>query len=440
MKFKWIILCCVAAFFSGCDQQNKQENKVHIYGTIEEQTGKVVEMSFNGAASDFGTSRNMMLQVDATGHFDTTFYLDKPEYFNIERNTIYLTPGDELECKICSSNSSESVFSGKGYEANMYMRHRLFPKGGSFLEGGRNIFADFSKMKDYILTQAAQRKKELESLVNVSSDFKKLEFGRITADIINSFDFYPSYAPLRWKEKREKCVARVDSIRYFLDSLALTLNEEYLLDVAVVRQLVKKHKGLNWCPAIQEWLHIGNLSRKIGNNMHVDTLERVTKEISLITREDYRDELYFAINQVKGMLPGSPVVDVALKTTDGKEIKLSDLKGKILYLDFWATWCGPCCYEAPFFEQLAEKFVGEDIEFISISIDEDMEKWLAYLQKDEKKTMQYNSLDPVLKEKWNIRGIPRFVLIDSDFKILNPDAPRPSDKGTEQYLRELIQK
>lgn len=438
MKLKWVLLCCAAAAFSGCGQQNKQEGKVHIYGTIENATGNTVEMSFDGAASFYGTSRNIMLQVDETGYFDTTIYLLKPEYFDINRNTLYLTPGDDLECHI-RENSSESVFSGQGNEANMYMRKRLFPKGGSFLEAGRKIFADFSMQKEYILAEADKRQKELESLRHVSPEFKKLEAGRITADIVNSFVSYTSYAPYKLGEKREVCKARIDSIRPFIDSLALTLNEECFLDVAAARDIIYKHKKLDWCPAIQEWLHTGGLSRKIGNGMHVDTLEKVMKEIPLITREDYRNELYFAIEQVKGMLPGSQVVDIMLKTVDDKEMKLSDLKGKILYIDFWATWCGPCCYEAPFFEELAQKFTGDDILFVSISMDEDKEKWLAYLQENEKKAAQYNSLDPVLKEKWNIRGIPRFVLIDKNFCILNPDAPRPSEKNTEQYLRKLLQ-
>ncbi len=439
MKFKEILCFCVAIiFFVGCKQQEKS-SKVRIYGTIEEQMGRVVEMSFNGAASDFGTSRNIMLQVDTTGHFDTVFYLDKPEYFDIERNTIYLTPGDELKCRICSSKPSESVFLGRGCEANMYMRKRLFPKGGSFLEAGRNVFADFSKMKDYILTEAAKRRKELEILDNISSDFKKLEAGRITADIINSFDFYPSYAPIRLKEKREICVARVDSIRSFLDSLALTLNEECFLDVAVVRQILKRHKELNWSPAIQEWLFAGKLCGKITNDIHVDTLKELVETIDLMKRKDYKEELHAAIVKVKGMLPGSPVVDVFLKKTDGQELKLSDLKGKLLYLDFWATWCGPCCYEGSYFEELAEKFDPQEITFVSISMDGEWDDWLKYLKGHSKKTSQYNSLDPVLKEKWNIRGIPRFVLIDKDFRILNPDAPRPSDKGTEEYLKTLVQ-
>ena len=67
--------------------------------------------------------------------FDTTFVLKEPTYYTISRNTLYLTPGDDMTIKVAQTNT-EAEFSGIGAEANNYMKFRLFPKGG-FLSGSR---------------------------------------------------------------------------------------------------------------------------------------------------------------------------------------------------------------------------------------------------------------------------------------------------------------
>lgn len=167
----------------GCQQPVK--NTVHLSGQLVDMGRAGVIMRYDGAASLIGDSRDIILYTDAEGHFDTVLPLEKPEYYSISRNTLYLTPGDELKMYITTDNR-QARFEGVGAEANTYMKERLFPKGGSYLEGGSNVKADFRETRKLIGSLAQVREKQLEALQNVSEEFKALEKGRIYADVINS--------------------------------------------------------------------------------------------------------------------------------------------------------------------------------------------------------------------------------------------------------------
>ena len=128
---------------------------------------------------------------------------------------------------------------------------------------------------------------------------------------------------------------------------------------------------------------------------------------------------------------GKPASDATLTTQEGTTCKLSDLFGKFLYIDVWATWCGPCCAEIPHLEKVAAHFKGNDkVRIVSISIDENEKAWKAKLEKDQPEWEQY-ILTPeeaaAFQQAWGINGIPRFLMIDKDGKIFNADAARPSD-------------
>lgn len=110
----------------------------------------------------------------------------------------------------------------------------------------------------------------------------------------------------------------------------------------------------------------------------------------------------------------------------------------MLYLDFWATWCGPCIQESPHFEKLATRFKDADVVFIPISTDTGREVWLSYLKAHDKQLPQYNSTDEALRTGWSIHYIPRFVLIDRDFNIADAYAPRPSQPEAEEALQGLL--
>ncbi|MES2812454.1 MAG: TlpA disulfide reductase family protein [Bacteroidota bacterium] len=127
----------------------------------------------------------------------------------------------------------------------------------------------------------------------------------------------------------------------------------------------------------------------------------------------------------------------------GGTTKLEDFKGKYVYIDVWATWCGPCRAEIPHLKKTEEAYHGKNIEFISLSIDaqKDHDKWKKFV--DEK---QLGGVQIMADKDWNsdfvksydIQGIPRFILVGPDGKIVNADAPRPSSPELAQLLDSLV--
>ena len=140
------------------------------------------------------------------------------------------------------------------------------------------------------------------------------------------------------------------------------------------------------------------------------------------------------------LLPGNAAPDFAIKDVKGNSLRFSDIigKGKMTYMDVWATWCGPCCAEIPFMEKLAEHYGGNPkIEIISISIDEKQDKWKKKLEADKPEWRQFivpDGFKSALCQEYKINGIPRFMLFDKDGKIINVNAPRPSDNSIIDYL------
>ena len=153
---------------------------------------------------------------------------------------------------------------------------------------------------------------------------------------------------------------------------------------------------------------------------------------------------YCQIEAPKDSQAGIPVPDTTMETTDGSEVQLSSLFGKVLYIDVWATWCGPCVREAPYFKELAEKFKGDDrICFISLSVDrdKDRDKWVEFVSEEQPFWPQFRLAgtdQDDFCDKVGINTIPRFLLIGPDGKFIDGDCARPSDENIEDILNKAI--
>ncbi len=113
--------------------------------------------------------------------------------------------------------------------------------------------------------------------------------------------------------------------------------------------------------------------------------------------------------------------EISLPSPDGKEIALSSLKGKLVLIDFWASWCGPCRKEMPNVVKIYSKFKNKGFEIYGVSLDQDKEKWMEAITKDGINWPQVSDLkywDNVAAKIYNVQGIPYTVLIDKDGKII----------------------
>ncbi len=146
-------------------------------------------------------------------------------------------------------------------------------------------------------------------------------------------------------------------------------------------------------------------------------------------------------NISKGMpCPGFTLDDVA-----GRRVSLDDLRGKYVYIDLWATWCGPCKAEIPYVAELEERYAGMDIHFVSISIDrnKDIGLWKEMVAEKNMGGIQLH-----LGEDWDwlrnfmpaSMAVPRFLLLDPQGRILDAAMSRPSDPATRIALDVLLGK
>ena len=160
----------------------------------------------------------------------------------------------------------------------------------------------------------------------------------------------------------------------------------------------------------------------------------------LVKDNDLLNTLSKHIDLVNKLKAGQPFPALpALTDLNDKEVKYEQLplKGKLLFIDIWATYCPDCRKELPALEALQEDYKTEPITFVSISVDRDKEAWKAMVKEKKLRGIHlYASPETkeLFKELYDLRSIPRYMLIDEKGNIINANLPMPSDKN----LKELI--
>ncbi len=285
--------------------------------------------------------------------------------------------------------------------------------------------------------------------------FQKMEEGRITYFYANAFLMYPVshlyltqdttmtlgddyYATLRQYVKEDADLADVDEYRNYMIETSHVLDEagknirQYYPKVLAEMNYIGEHFDNE---KVRESL-IHHLAFTYVEGNGTDNIADLQNIYYTYVASPYLNALFKqACAKWDKAAVGKPSPDFKGVDVNGKQMSLRDFRGKYVYIDMWATWCGPCQKELPYLKKLAEKYKGRNITFVGLSIDADKAKWEARVKSGELcGTQLHIGRGSKFQTDYRISGIPRFILLDPNGRIVNPDMTRPSSDDTEKIL------
>lgn len=407
--------------------------------------------------------------------------VSKPFFANLKigeynYNKIYLEPGYELNISLVLNNKSlELQFTGIGSERNNYLTKSslvwadFYKKNPTWWEA--DLYS-FSKMLDSLendledihfnytdkgsinaedqkLLQATNRLNVINLKQQhrlIKNDLYKIEAIPVSlTDISKDIPFEAQYLELSMIE-----YAKV--LDLFLRS---ELQEPALSDVKPEQlDSVKQHlpaitnekiKEKNFPAKIEEFLLAKNIDFWLASEGISSGLIKSYSEFKMnFANSSYTRQIKKDYDKWMKISKGQPAPEITGVTVENDTVMLSDLRGKIVYIDVWATWCKPCIAELPFYKSLQEEIEDNDaVEFLFVSIDNNSDAWTNFLIKETMpEGIQVNEIEIVdhttVQDSYKMWGIPRYILIDAEGKIVNANAPRPSSGKVTGIIKELI--
>ena len=400
-----------------------------------------------------------VIDVNTNGTFDDTLVIKEGNftfYDTKESTAMYLAPGYRLDISLDGKEFDETLkYSGIGEKPNNF-------NASYFLFNEKNAIDSetYKKMEnqeyfDYELKTHASLMKLLNESEIENEKFLESQADKFRFQMLNNLitklgeDYFAGKTKGIITQYLDSEIDKIDfkdsvlfasnnDYRYFLSSYfvaGLTSGDLKTLELYNEELLEMQKKSI--VTTLKRGISFYNMDKL---DVYYQTYVKLAANDKDINRIKGKYE------RIKTLKKGSPSPSFNYPDSSGKNISLESLKGKLVYVDVWATWCGPCKAQIPFLKQLEEKYREEDIAFVSLSIDQlkNISKWKDMIVDKELEGIQIIA-DKAWRSKfvtdYVIEGIPRFILIDKDGNLMDPMAPRPAVyKEGEMQLNEEIQK
>lgn len=251
----------------------------------------------------------------------------------------------------------------------------------------------------------------------------------------NKTNIYQKYIGLNDKYFSEDCFRLCPQYRDFLfDKVRATGSKDsYSANAAgtlvynPAKSEFNKGKSIPKGSSIRDWFFAKSLIVSFEHYKYEDVkslYDEFTTNESLPSYIDTVKTFYKTFSKLK---PGLPAPVFSLKDLNDKVVSLSDFKGKLIYIDFWGVYCGPCLGDIKEnAEKVHKKYSGKDIVFINVCVDETGKSW-----KDKIASLKLEGVNLVAEGRtknpvsidYNINGIPHYVLIDKKGNLIDNNAP-----------------
>lgn len=401
----------------------------------------------------FLNDRDKAILLNENGEFHDTIQLKDKGYYYFsdgrEQAEIFLFPGDSLYLTVDTQQFDETIFyQGKGAEKNNYLAQKLL-KEETIGETSAQIFslspAEFAEKFSNLTTELESQLKESKAEQTfIDLETKNLQYGYLS--LLLQYPDAHKYFTGNEMELPDDFLKELDNINFdneeeynLIPTYQDLVINKYMLDIEQANNLENLETMIAQLKSntIKQDILQALFFRISSTNPDSEKINSIIKNHSsnpdLIKKAETRTE------SIKNLLAGKPAPKFTFADVNGKETSLDQLNGKLVYIDVWATWCGPCIQEIPALKQLESDYRDKNVAFLSISIDseKDYSKWVKMLKEKELQGIQLFAKGEVKEnftKSYGIDAIPRFILIDQNGNIIQADAPRPSQK----QIRELL--
>lgn len=471
------LMASTVAFANGRETEIPKTAKVS--GLVKSLTDK--EINFMEYGHPFNFEADNKVKIDVKGNFEVELDLKEGQYYYViyKRQTqlIYLNPGDDLNMTFDGRKINTTVeYTGSAKEVNDFLKERVRMdrisqqmvnkdgvKYGLYHLDWENYKQAIDENKAVMQTALDKFKKGKNNKGNMAR-FIKLEQANIDGTWGLFYMQYPAHhahfkkkAPAQmWANyiaidkgllKNDDILLMSKSYRDFLNQYVMAMTEKKLVESKTLvrsksefinRTYQNTDNVFEW-KWLQEYAKTRLLYEQIDKHGITNMQKSVDNFKTLpIKKHEYKVAVQKVWDKWALTMPGAQAPEIVGTDINGKEVKLSDFRGKLVYIDVWATWCGPCRKEIPFLKATEKAYHDKDVVFLSVSIDKNKDKWAKMVVDQELGGVQIHmpgGWGADICKKYNITGIPRFMLIDKEGKVINTKTFRPS-----QNIGELLDK
>lgn len=455
-----------------------------IQGQITDCPEKHLNIFFQGKNGELLSDT---INLDQTGKFYLkTFKIQQAQRTNIQQNNIqindiFVAPGYNLTItgngKDFLSLLRSTTISGIGSESNRYRSiynsilierkdtTRWFELNGKDLL----LYIDRNQKLQDSITHIVFDKKPVQDMflkhfgevVRLNNNFSKL-YMLVTHVNFNNYGYEKSVSYVR-KNFDNKVLDNLYKDEYLIsnsytegfigfDWLNYLINLDYKRDSTLRNQEEYKIKKVNelYQGKVKEYVLYNLMKSSIRNSKSFEKLNDYKGQfefyIETLSNNYYKESLESNFvnkeNELLKTLIGKAAPEFILQSNFGETYRLADFKDKVVYLDLWASWCGPCRAETPSFKTLYNKYKNDNrIVLISIAVNDGINEWKKALGEDKPDWLQLLDQEGTVSKSYVANSIPKFIIIDKKGNIVSFDAPRPSSGDElENILNEEIAK
>lgn len=224
---------------------------------------------------------------------------------------------------------------------------------------------------------------------------------------------------------QEAAIQLRDSIPFYQEELNLKRSQ-------TVIEFIERNKGSVTTLLAANYLDVREYPDLV-SGLYDDFKEKYRNHALLIQLKEQIDQYIHLAN-------GRIAPEIELVTPDGETIKLSSLKGKYVFIDFWAAWCKPCRDEHPHLKKLYDQYKNKNFEIYAVNLDDNKEAWLQAIKQDNINWLQVADpkmpgMQAEIAQTYRITHIPNTYLLDTEGRIIARDL---RGEALTQKLKELL--